>query len=90
MVEAGLTDTSALTNVGAASPVSGSMTTDSASLLILLAFSACSTRGGSVWFTPAAWAGRVKGRAKMAKVMPRRMELIVRAPLGKHRGLLAV
>ncbi len=68
MVEAGLTETSAFTNVGVSSPLSGSITTESASLSILLAASDFATPGGSVWLTGAANVGTANADVRMAAV----------------------
>ncbi|MOA00740.1 hypothetical protein D3C78_1201130 [compost metagenome] len=66
MVDAGLTDTSALNTVGVPGPVSGIITSDRALSCNLLAFRAFSTLGDNAVLMGAAQTGRARGRRKPA------------------------
>ncbi|MNE49025.1 hypothetical protein D3C80_1435200 [compost metagenome] len=72
MVEAGLTEMSALNTVGVPGPLSGSITSDRAESCNLLVFSACCTLAGSVVLTAAAWEGKATGRSRPASRRGRR------------------
>ncbi|MNP57855.1 hypothetical protein D3C76_1527200 [compost metagenome] len=76
MVEAGLTDTSALNTVAVPGPFSGSMTRDSALSCSLLALSACCTLGGRVVLTVAAWLGNANGSSRPARTRGRSVLII--------------
>src|SRR3990167_4035404 len=71
MVEAGLTDTSALKMVGMSVPLIGSITRDKALLSILLFLRACWTLAGSTVLVGTALAGRVTGSSRVARARRR-------------------
>src|SRR5690606_32605803 len=84
MVDAGFTETSAFTKVGIASPLSGSITTESALLSILLAARDFATRGGRVWLTGSAKAGVSK--VAESRAIAARLSMFVSNGAVEYRG----
>ena len=77
MVDAGLTETSALNTVGVPGPFRGSITRDSAVFCSLAFCRACATLGGRVLLIGAAVAENARGRIRPARTTERK-DLIIK------------